>query len=37
MLVFRSSKNEEKDIESFHIDSGAVRSNGPMGTANLRR
>ena len=32
-----SKEQEEKDIESFHIDSGAVMSNGPVGTANLRR
>ena len=37
MLLFRSSKNEEKDIGSLHIDPGAVMSNGPVGTANLRR
>ena len=37
MLLFRSSKNEEKDIGSLHIDPGAVMSNGPVGTENLRR
>lgn len=44
MLVFSkneeikwSSKKEEKDVDSIHIYSGAVMSNGPVGTANLRR